>query len=190
MIGLLSGKIKSKETESLIIDVGGVGYQVFTPPFVWQKCKVGQEKSLFVHTHVREDDISLFGFATMPEKKMFVDLISVSGIGPKLALSILSHSRGTARIIEAIQKADVEFFKAIKGVGKKSAQRLIVDLKPKVGDLEDLDFETEEDQDLVEALEGLGFSKKEIKKSAKGVKKDLPLEEKIRLALKTGETNQ
>ena len=190
MIGLLSGTIKSKEIDRLIIDVHGVGYQVFTPPFVGQTCKVGDKKSLFVYTHVREDTISLFGFSNVAGKKMFIDLISVSGIGPKLALNILSHARGPNRIIEAIQKADVDFFMSIKGVGKKSSQRLIVDLKPKIGDLEDLDFETEEDQDLVEALEGLGFSKKEIRKAVKGIKKDLSLEEKIRLALRTGKTNQ
>lgn len=187
MIGLLSGTIKSKEIDSLILDVGGVGYQIFTPSFVWRKCKVDDKKSLFIHTHVREDDISLFGFASVGGKKMFVDLISVSGIGPKLALSILSHARGPNRIIQAIQKADVDFFMTVKGVGKKSSQRLIVDLKPKIGDLEDLDFETEEDGELFEALEGLGFSKKEIKKAVKGVKKDLPLEEKIRLALKSSQ---
>ena len=184
MIGSLVGIIKFKEIDSLIVEVNGVGYQIFTPLFVWQNCKVNDKKELLIYTHVKENEISLFGFLDSENKQIFVNLLSVSGIGPRLALNIISFSRGSGSIINAIQEADVDFFTSIKGVGKKSGQRIIVDLKSKIGGLKDLEFETEQDLDLLEALKGLGFSREEIKKSVKGIKKDLPLEEKLRLALK------
>lgn len=184
MIGFLKGIIQFKEANTIIINVDNVGYQVAVPTFLIQDLKVRDKVSLFIYTHVREDDISLFGFSNQEEKQIFLELISVSGIGPKLALNILSFSNGAANIIKAIQKAKVEFFENIKGVGKKSAQRIIIDLKSKIGSLKELEFEAEIDRDLLDALKGLGFSQEEIKKAVKGIKKDLPLEKKLKLALK------
>jgi Holliday junction DNA helicase RuvA len=193
MIGFLKGTIQSKNANSLIIDVHGVGYQVFAPLFLIQELKLDNPIALFIYTHVREDELSLFGFSSQEEKQIFLHLISVSGIGPKLSLNILSAANGAKNIIKAIQNAQVDFFENIKGVGKKSAQRIIVDLKSKIGGLKELEFEAEADRDLVEALKGLGFSHEEIKKSIlnvnknlehKRIKKDLSLEEKIKLALK------
>ncbi len=184
MIGYLSGKILEKETDSLIVKVGGIGYKVFVPFFVWKRCRLGSKKEFFVHTWVREDQISLFGFLDKESKKIFVLLTSVSGIGPKLALSVVSCAQGADDVVKAIQQADVDFFTAIKGLGKKSAQRIIVDLKSKIGGVKDLELEMAEDEELIQALRGLGFSSQEIKKSIKGVKANLPLEKKIRLALR------
>lgn len=187
MIGYLEGTIKSKESNSLILDVRGVGYRVFTPLFIWQGCQVKEKKEFLIYTYVKEDELSLFGFLKPTDKEMFISLISVSGIGPKLALNIISYSRGSNKVIRAIQKADVDFFVSIKGLGRKSAQRIIVDLKSKIGGLKELEFEAEQDQDLLTALRGLGFSREEIKESVKGIKKNLSLEEKIRLALKSNQ---
>ena len=184
MIGFLKGTIQSKNANSLIIDVHDVGYQVFTPLFLIQELELNNPIALFIYTHVREDELSLFGFSRKEEKQIFLSLISVSGIGPKLALNVLSFSNGAKNIIRAIENADVDFFENIKGVGKKSAQRIIVDLKSKIGGLKEIEFEAETDRDLLDALKGLGFDKNEIKKAVKGIKKDLPLEEKIKLALK------
>ena len=184
MIGYLKGQVYSKEQESLVVLAGGVGYQVSVPFFVAEKLNLSDECELQIYTHVREDQLSLYGFLTPGDKKIFSSLMSVSGIGPKLALGIISQSGGAAKIISAVQAADVGFFTNIKGLGKKGAQRLIVDLKTKLGGLKELDFEPEFDRELVEALEGLGFSKKEIAGSVKGVDKDLSLEEKIKFALK------
>jgi Holliday junction DNA helicase RuvA len=184
MIGYLKGKIREKYSEQLVVDVNGVGYLLAVPHFVWQRCPQGKAREFLVYTYVREDEISLYGFLKPAEREIFMKMIGVSGIGPKLALSILSYARSAGRIIKAISQADVDYFIQVRGLGKKSAQRLIVDLKPQVGSLEELDFEAEQDQDLLEALKGLGFSKTEIKKAVKGVKKDLPLAEKIRQALK------
>lgn len=184
MIGFLKGTIQFKEIQTFIIDVHDVGYQVAVPAFLAQETKAGDKVKLFIYTHVREDEISLFGFSNQEEKQIFLHLISVSGIGPKLALNILSSSNGAANILKAIQNAKVEFFENIKGVGKKSAQRIIVDLKTKIGSLKELDFAAEADRDLIEALKGLGFGQEEIKKAIAGINPELSLEEKLKLALK------
>jgi len=186
MIGYLRGKIQDKEINSLVLDVHGVGYRLLVPVFVWQNCQIGDRKEFLIYTHVREDDLSLFGFLEKADKQIFQNLLSVSGVGPKSALNMISYSRGAKNIVQAIQRADVDFFVSIKGLGKKSAQRIIIDLKSKLGGLKELEFEAEQDQDLLEALRGLGFSREEIKKAVKGIKKELSLEEKIRLALKKG----
>jgi Holliday junction DNA helicase RuvA len=184
MIGYLSGIIKSKQLNSLIVDVQGVGYEVFVPLFSLSTCKLAEKKEFFIYTHVREDTLSLFGFTNKEDKSIFMQLLSVSGVGPKTALNILSASNGSSNIVRAIQNADVDFFTSIKGIGKKSGQRIIVDLKPKLGGLKDLEFESQGDLDLVEALTGLGFSKDEVKLAMRGVDKTLALEEKIKQALK------
>lgn len=184
MIGYLLGKILFKEGNSLVVEAGGVGWEVFVPLFLWQNCRKGDEVGLHIYTHVREDEIKLFGFSAKANKQVFVYLISVSGIGPKLALNILSQARGSGAIVKAIEKADVDFFTSIKGLGKKGSQRIIVDLKSKIGGIADLEFESRQDTDLLEALKGLGFSGEEIKKATKGIKEDLSLEEKIKLALR------
>ncbi|MBN1263105.1 MAG: Holliday junction branch migration protein RuvA [Candidatus Pacebacteria bacterium] len=186
MIGYLKGKILEKDPERLLllVDVAGVGFLMAVPDYVWQKSVKGEEKAFLVYTHLRQDEISLYGFLKPADKEIFVKMISVSGIGPRLGLAILSSGRGSQRIIKAISEAEVDFFVAVKGLGKKSAQRLIVDLKEQIGGLKELEFETEQDQDLLEALKGLGFSKEEIKKSIKGISRELPLEEKLRRALK------
>jgi len=184
MIGYISGKVLFKEENSLIIEAGGVGWEVSVPLFLWQNCRKDNEIDLHIYTHVREDEIKLFGFSARANKQIFLHLISVSGVGPKLALNILSQSKGSGVIVKAIEKADVEFFTSIKGLGKKGSQRIIVDLKSKIGGIVDLEFESEQDTDLFEALKGLGFSGEEIKKATKGIKKDLSLEEKIKMALR------
>lgn len=184
MIGYLSGTVKLKETDSIVLDVNGVGYLVRTPLSVWQDCRIGDKKELLIYTHVRDEEISLYGFTDPLDKKTFLNLISVSGVGPKIGLNILSQAQGAQNIIKAIQEADVEFFTSIKGLGKKISQRIIVDLKPKIGGIKDLEFEAEPDADLTEGLKGLGFSREEIKKAVKGIGKELPLEEKLKLALK------
>jgi Holliday junction DNA helicase RuvA len=184
MIGYLKGIIREKYPEQLLVDIGGIGYCLAVPQFVWQDCQKDEKKAFLVYTHVREDTISLFGFLKPADKEIFTRMLGVSGIGPRLALNILSSARSAKRIIRAISEADVDFFTAIKGLGKKSAQRLIIDLKGQIGGLKELEFDAEQDQDLVEALKGLGFSKDEIKKTTKGIKKSLSLEEKLRLALK------
>lgn len=188
MIGYLSGTIKYKELENLILDVQGVGYRVHVPLFVWQGSSLGEKKELFIYTHVKDDAIALYGFGSQADQEIFLKLISVSGIGPRTALNILSYAQGALNIIKAISEADVDYFQEVKGLGKKGSQRIIVDLKSKIGGLKELEFEGEADTDLMEAMKGLGYVKDEIRKVIKGIDQNLPLEEKIKLALrKTGD---
>lgn len=135
MIAHLSGILFNKNPQSVIVDTAGVGYQIFIPLSTFYQLPDEMEKvSLYVYTHVREDMLQLFGFQTVTEKEIFLLLISVSGIGPKLALNILSGI-GLEDFLSAIINADSERIAAVPGVGKKTSQRITLELKEKVSDL-------------------------------------------------------
>jgi len=135
MIAHLTGILFSKSPQSVVLDTAGVGYQIFVPLSTFYQLPDEMEKiSLHVYTHVREDMLQLFGFQTKTEKEIFLLLISVSGIGPKLALNILSGI-GIEELLSAIMSADSERISAIPGVGKKTSQRITLELKEKVSDI-------------------------------------------------------
>jgi Holliday junction DNA helicase RuvA len=135
MIAHLTGILFSKSPQSVVVDAAGVGYQIFVPLSTFYQLPDEMEKvSLHVYTHVREDMLQLFGFQTETEKEIFLLLISVSGIGPKLALNILSGI-GLEDLLSAIVSADSERIVAIPGVGKKTSQRITLELKEKVSDI-------------------------------------------------------
>lgn len=132
MIAHLRGSIFEKHPNQVILDVAGVGYDVQIPISTYTSLgDAGQTVSLRIHTHVREDALILFGFATSEEKALFERLISVSGIGPKLALAVLS-GLAAADLVTAIRSSDVERLVRIPGVGKKTAERIVLELKDKV----------------------------------------------------------
>lgn len=130
MIALLSGQLAYRSPEQIILDVNGVGYRLQVPLSTFYVLPEEGAVKLQVHTHVKEDAISLFGFATRGEKELFILLISVSGVGPKLAITILSHIQ-TAELALAISEGNVPALTAIPGIGKKSAERLILELQDK-----------------------------------------------------------
>jgi len=135
MIAHLTGILFSKSPQSIVVDTAGVGYRIYIPLSTFYQLPDETEKvSLYVYTHVREDMLQLFGFQTEAEKEIFLLLISVSGIGPKLALNILSGI-GIAELVSAIMSADSERISAIPGVGKKTSQRITLELKEKVSDI-------------------------------------------------------
>lgn len=135
MIATLSGKLLLRYLDRAIVDVNGVGYEVFLSADGLSRVgEIGNEVFLFIHTHVREDAIILYGFPEEEEKEMFLILKTVSGVGPKLALSILSGIRVNDLCL-AIGVKDIGALTALQGVGKKTAERLCVDLKEKVGHL-------------------------------------------------------
>src|SRR4051812_35516262 len=135
MIASLTGRLAFKAPTQLVLDVHGVGYEVFIPLSTYYGLPDLSESILLsVYTHVREDAISLFGFLTSQEKDAFVLLTSVSGVGPKLALSILS-ALPVSDLVSAIQSEDVEKLTSVPGIGNKSAGRLVLELKDKVGKL-------------------------------------------------------
>lgn len=187
MIGYLRGKVKSFNSKQLVIDVGGVGYQVFPSSEISKKQpRTDNEIEVYVHTHVREDQLNLFGFDSQEELDLFKMLITVSGVGPKTALSVLSVGN-VNEIKNAVVMADVEFFNKVSGIGKKSAQRIIVDLKSKIGSIEELNLSGENEianQEVIEALRGMGLQPKEAQEAVKTIDPELPIGERIRLALK------
>jgi Holliday junction DNA helicase RuvA len=132
MIALLRGDLAYKSIDHVIIDTGGVGYRVFIPLSTFYALPDVGEVRLLVHTHVREDTLLLFGFATLPEKEMFALLIGISGIGPKLALNILSHIP-VSDLQGAVLGGDVKRLATLPGIGKKTAERLVLELKDKLG---------------------------------------------------------
>lgn len=135
MIARLKGALVLQADDFVIIDVGGVGYRVYVPGSTRDRLPgPGQEACIFTHTHVREDAILLYGFATWEERELFEALIGVSGIGPKVALSILS-SMEAEEFRRAIMGADEAILTNINGIGKKTAQRLILELKDKLGSI-------------------------------------------------------
>ncbi len=132
MIASLTGRLAFKAPTHLVLDVHGVGYEVFIPLSTYYGLpNLSESTSLSVHTHVREDAIQLFGFLTSQEKDAFVLLTSVSGVGPKLALSVLS-ALPVSDLVSAIQSGDVEKLTTVPGIGNKSASRLVLELKDKV----------------------------------------------------------
>jgi len=135
MIASLSGKLLEKTANSVIIDVAGVGYEVLIPLSTFYEIgEVGSEIQLRIYTHVREDAIQLFGFKTNRERDLYLKLISVQGVGAKSAITMLS-GLSADEIIEAIRKDNLPKLTAIPGVGRKTAERLVVELRDKVGEL-------------------------------------------------------
>jgi len=130
MIALLTGEIAQRHTEAIVIDVAGVGYRVQIPLSTFYSLPDNGKISLHIHTHVKEDAISLFGFLSLEEKNFFGLLISVSGVGPKLAINILSHMPA-GELALALVESDIPRLTSIPGIGKKSAERLVLELQDK-----------------------------------------------------------
>ncbi|MFN3873935.1 MAG: Holliday junction branch migration protein RuvA [Ignavibacterium sp.] len=188
MIGYLKGKIISAKPTQIILDVNGVGYLVNISISTFEKISEQNEISLFIHTHVREDALSLYGFYTEAEKEMFELLISISGIGPKVALSILSGI-SVDELQNAIQTENVSRLVSVPGVGRKTAERVVLELKSKVGFIETtvskgIDYTVK--QEAVLALTTLGYNQKVAEKVVRDLLTESPsitLEDLIRKSL-------
>ncbi len=187
MIGSLKGRVDFKSGTTIIVDVHGVGYKAQVSSEVLSKALIGQEIKIYTYTHVREDVLELFGFSSADDLKLFEQIIGISGIGPRTALNIFSIGTREA-ISEAIIKGDVEFFTQVPRLGKKNAQKLIIELKGKLGSLEDLDLSDEADgksKEVMSVLKSFGFSVQEAKEAIKNIDKNAEtVEEKVRLSLK------
>lgn len=188
MIGTLKGTIEYREDPALIVDVHGVGYRVYVPTSVLAKINgVGDEIKLYTHTHVREDLLELYGFSDPSDLKLFQYLIGVSGVGCRTALGIFSVGSRTA-IIQAISDGDVSFFTSVPRLGKKNGQKIIIELKNKLGsggDLELSDNGGADQSELIVALKAFGFSAAESQDAIQALNgRGETVEEKVRLALK------
>lgn len=185
MIGFLRGKIEYLKDGHVVIDVNGVGYKVYLTNFALGKIAGKENIELFIRTHVREDILALYGFLTREELDMFELLISVSGVGPRSAIGMLSIA-DPKTIRTAIINEDPSILTKVSGVGKRTAERVIVELKNKVADL--TVGEKEEvvaDSDALEALTSMGYSVTEAREALKGISKNIKdVGERVKLALK------
>ena len=192
MIATLSGKLLLRYSDRVVIEVGGVGYEVFLS--VDGLSRIGDlhdDAFLFIHTHVREDAIILYGFVEEEEKEMFLILKTVSGIGPKLALGILSGMR-VGELSRAIAGRDIKLLTSLQGVGKRTAERLCVELKEKVGHLTSGALAGSVQADVLSALVNLGYPDPVARQALVAVKKrigeekfvQLPLEELLKEGLR------
>ncbi|MFH0942730.1 MAG: Holliday junction branch migration protein RuvA [Candidatus Beckwithbacteria bacterium] len=181
MIAKLTGKPEILTKDSLILDVNNVGYKVFF------NHKPGQPLPtvLYIHTHVKDDAFDLYGFVSKDELQLFKLMISISGIGPKTAINIMD--KGVSAITQAVSKGDVDFFTTVPRLGRKNAQKLIIELKPKLGSLTELDLSSDssDTQEVLTALTGLGFSRAEARRALNQITEpNQTIDVKISLALK------
>jgi holliday junction DNA helicase RuvA len=190
VIARLRGRAVSRGPDGLVLDVGGVGYLLAATPSALRKADGGGETVVETYLHVREDALQLYGFADASERELFVQLLSVNGVGPKVALAIVSGSP-PAELRRAIVREDAARFQAIPGIGKKTAERIVLELKEKLGaDVGDgpalASVAAGAEPHLVarDALVELGYSVAEAENALAPVDPDLPPEERVRLALK------
>jgi Holliday junction DNA helicase RuvA len=185
MIAQLTGTIARKDASGVVIVTGdGVGYGLSVPVSTLTNLPaVDETVTVYTHTHVREDALALFGFATQAEQRLFTQLLGVSGIGPKVALAILSISNPDD-IRAAISSGDAEFISSVPGIGKKTAERVIIDLQDKI-EMVTTGGEPRGNEDVVEALVGLGYSRKEAAAAVMTAAKDGSTDDEIlKIALK------
>lgn len=183
MIGSIKGKIILKTDKFLIVETNGVGYKINVSTETLSKNKkIGEETLLWTHTHVREDALDLYGFPDRKELEFFEMLISVSGIGPRSALAILGIAT-IETLSKAIGTGDTTYLTKISGIGKKTAERIVIDLRDKMGvNLEGTSLQIE--LDALEALKSLGYSQHEAREALKKVSPDTNTNTKIKEALK------
>jgi Holliday junction DNA helicase RuvA len=188
MIARLTGRPAGVRGDAVVLDVGGVGYLVTATQSAHRRAQGTDEVTLEIYTHVREDALQLYGFADAAERELFEHLLSVSGVGPKVALALVSGST-PADLRRAIALEDITRFVAIPGIGKKTAQRVVLELREKLGAEAAADVEARSDAapELVarDALVELGFSVVEAEQALAGVDSELEPEERVRRALRT-----
>jgi len=188
MIASLHGKIESLGGDRAVINVGGVGFLVYMPTSTLSALGAeGKEVHLYTHFHLREDSATLYGFASSDELTLFETLLGVSGLGPRLALAMLS-AMSTEQLVSAIATGSADLLTAIPGIGKKVANRIILELKDKIGDVgiaAPAAVLAEANTDVVAALTSLGYSTAEASRAVTTLppSPEMSLEEKIRVAL-------
>lgn len=195
MIGMLRGKVWEIQTDKLVLDVQGTGYLLTVPYGLLSKLRPGLDLVLYTHVVLREEELALYGFSSLAEKEIFLQMLTVSGIGPKAALSILS-TLGLAQAQSAIAGENLTMLTKVPGIGKKTAQRLVLELREKFKGLAGTGSGeshlslagTEIQSEAVETLLALGFSVEEAKKALAQIQtedRELTLEEQVKAALRS-----
>lgn len=162
MIAWLEGTIKTRDLRSVVLEVGGVGYLIYTTPSVITQAEIGSTRSYHTYLHISENTHDLYGFATPQELSLFKQLISVSGVGPRLALAVLSAG-SPAQVTSAIIQNRSDFLTSAPGVGRKTAERISVELRDKLTLPADDGTLPSDDEAVVEALVGLGYKQKDVR---------------------------
>ena len=187
MIASVKGEIIDKDDSSLVVQVGGVGLRVFVPASLTAGYEIGEHAQLFTHLVVREDNLSLFGFDSQDSRSLFQNLITVNGVGPRLALAVLS-SLSVDMIYQAVLGEQAQVFAHVPGIGSKTAQKIVLYLHDKLKPLEAAGIISgvrDVNRELMDALVGLGYSVIEAQTAIQALPKDAPeeLEERLRMAL-------
>jgi len=175
MISHIRGQVISINERFVIIDVGGLGYQVFATPEIIGKAKLNNEISLFTHLAVREDSLTLYGFLTEEEQNFFEMLLLVSGIGPKSALGILSIT-SIDSLKKAIGTGDTSYLTKVSGIGRKTAEKIVLELRDKLRahtDMKEAPGELRAESDSIEALKALGYSQSEAREALRSVPSEI-----------------
>jgi Holliday junction DNA helicase RuvA len=191
MIATLSGLVSEKLVDTVVLDVAGVGYGLFMTNEDYSRLTTGEPAKVYVYEHIREQSHDLFGFVSLSTKQLFEKLLDVNGVGPKMALNMLSIG-SAGNLKQAIAEGNVKYLQTASGVGKRVAERVVVDLKDKVGlvgvDLEDTDLLYGDNallqDEAVEALVALGYMPVDAARLLKSVDKSLSTGERIKHALK------
>ncbi|MEO8065503.1 MAG: Holliday junction branch migration protein RuvA [Candidatus Doudnabacteria bacterium] len=184
MIGSLKGKVTQKGANYIILETSGVGYKVALPQVMLLGLKLNQELYLVIYTHVREDQLALYGFPGLPDMEFFEMLLTVSGVGPKSALAIMSLA-SIEMLKSAIVSEDPSVFTKVSGIGRKTAERVIVELKEKLKDEKSSMPVAKEHSDAMDALVSLGYSQQEARDALKTVPLEISnLQAKVKMALK------
>lgn len=184
MIAQLTGTIVHNTSNPIVIDVSGVGYGVFIPISNASKLPLQSIQTLYIHTHVREDALLLFGFLSHEDLRLFELLVTVSGVGPKTALTVID--KGSKAVQKAIVTHDVSFFTSVPRLGTKNAQKIIIELKNKLGSTADFDLTSDnsETSALMDALKSMGFDTKNIRDTIGKLSPETSLEEKMKQAIR------
>ena len=189
MIGYLRGSIVGKKTDRIILDVQGVGYEVIIPSSAYSKIPENGSVTFHIHTHVREDSFQLFGFLTSAQKELFQMLLTVSGVGPKVAMTVVSET-SPSELSQIVLTNNLQRLTSIQGIGKKTAERLILELKEKIQKLSsvvvasDMPLEPDQFRDLVSALSNLGYKQMEIDRALSYLKPKMNVQTKFEDLLK------
>ena len=182
MYSYIIGKVTETVSNAIVLENQGIGYLIYTPnPFVFE---LDKEYKVYIYQQIKEDEHTLFGFKTKEEKELFLKLISVKGLGPKMALPIIA-SASISGISDAINRENILYLKKFPKIGEKLAKQMILDLKGKLGEFEGAsDTDSNTTMELREALLGLGYKDKEIKSVIPKIDQSLAIEEQIKEALK------
>jgi holliday junction DNA helicase RuvA len=187
MIARLRGRPAGRTNDGLVLDVNGVGYLVAATPSALRRASAGSELTVETYLHVREDALQLYGFADAEERELFVHLLTVSGIGPKVALAVVSGSP-PGELRKAIVLGDHARFQAIPGIGKKTAERIVLELREKLGSVSDAGLAALDDTPghlmARDALVELGYTLIDAERALAEVDPELPPEERVKLALR------